>query len=79
MPNFNKNVELRRVHGLPIPKNANKCAKGSKHGLYFFWRGNWFFTVIPGYYIDVHGDNEAQERCVHSSIGNNKIENLGKI
>lgn len=76
MPNFNKNVELRRVHGLTIPKNANKCAKGSKHGLYFFWRGNWFFTAIPGYYINVHGDKKAQEHCVHNSIGKNKIENL---
>lgn len=76
MPHFRKTVELRRVHGLPIPKKAKRCAKGKNSGLYFFWRGNWFFTVIPGYYIDVHGDKDTQEHCVHNSIGNNKIENL---
>lgn len=70
MPHFNKSIKTVKFHGIPIPQSASLGAKGSNHGVYFFWNGEWMFTAIRGFYIPVPNCNIDDHR------GNNPIEKL---
>lgn len=60
MPHFNSQLRLRKFAGVNIPAASTEAAKGHSHGVYFKWRGDWFFTVIDRFYIPC---GEAIAKC----------------
>lgn len=73
MPNFSKSLKTVKFHGMPIPQSAKLGAKGSAHGVYFFWKGEWMFTVIEGFYIQAASDKDFK---IEHYIGDNPVEKL---
>lgn len=77
MPKFNRSIKMQDFHGHRIPQSARKAALGSEHGVYFFWKGEWNFTVIDRHYISLEsGPFMDSSFDVDDSRGDNPIEIL---
>ena len=71
MPRFNKSLKLKRFEGVLIPKTSKRAVRGDGAGVYFFWKGEWWFTVINGFYIDTH--STTGDFIINEYIGDNEI------
>ena len=74
MPRFNKSLKLKRFEGSLIPVSSKRAVRGDTAGVYFFWKGEWYFTAINGFYIDTQ--STTGDFVITEYIGNNKIVEL---
>ena len=70
MPDFSKKLKTKKFGGLTIPTSSKMAVSGSMSGVYFHWKGDWYFTCIDGFYVDtctniVIDDHRGDNQIVH--------------
>lgn len=71
MPRFNKSLKLKHFEGVLIPASSKRAVRGDTAGVYFFWKGEWYFTAINGFYIEAQ--STVGDFDITDFIGDNEI------